>query len=54
MKVRHPSEAVFFDLMTEAGLCQAGNMTITVPTGEDQDLVGAPEKVDIYAFRAMA
>ena len=49
-KVRHPSEAVFFDLMAEVGLGQTGHVIVPLPTGEDPGLLGAPEVVDIYTF----
>lgn len=50
MKVRHSSEAVFFDLMKDAGLAIEDNFAIPLPSRwspEDQEL----ETVDVYVFK---
>ena len=51
MKVRHPSEAVFFDLMDKAGLSQAAHTAIPIPNGEAPEASIDQEQVDIYAFK---
>ena len=50
MKVRHSSEAVFFDLMKDAGLAIENNFAIPLPrhwSPEDQAL----ETVEVYVFK---
>lgn len=50
MKVRHSSEAVFFDLMEDAGLEIEDNFAIPLPSHwspEDQEL----ETIEIYVFK---
>jgi hypothetical protein len=49
MKVRHDSEAVFFDLMIDAGIVQVGKYSERVG-----NLDGEDESVDIYLFRGAA
>ena len=51
MKVRHDSEAVFFDLMVKAGLIKAENYTIPLPDQQRADTEQALEAVDVYVFR---
>lgn len=46
MKVRHASEAVFFDLMTDHGIVQVGKHSERVGNLGDED-----ESVDIYLFQ---
>jgi precorrin-6B methylase 2 len=46
MKVRHASEAVFFDLMKEHGIVQVGKHSERVGNLGDED-----ESVDIYLFK---
>ncbi|KFY42102.1 hypothetical protein V494_02594 [Pseudogymnoascus sp. VKM F-4513 (FW-928)] len=46
MKVRHESEAVFFDLMTDHGIVQVGKHSERVGNLGDED-----ESVDIYLFK---
>ncbi|KAI9834831.1 MAG: hypothetical protein M1819_002739 [Sarea resinae] len=54
MKVRHASEAVFFDLMAEAGLAQYGH--VALPSSPCQKTLandfGEPEIIDVYVFGA--
>ncbi|QDS67643.1 hypothetical protein FKW77_004615 [Venturia effusa] len=45
MKVRHPSEDVFFDLMRQALFIEASHMKIQLPS-----VAGAGEKVEVYVF----
>ena len=51
-KVRHSSEAIFFDLMSQAKILQAGHTVMPLPNGEEADVAGAAEHVDIYIFLA--
>ncbi|KAI9841214.1 MAG: hypothetical protein M1837_000941 [Sclerophora amabilis] len=51
MKVRHPSEAVFFDLMLGAGLLQRGHTAIQLPSTIACEEKEAPEKIDVYVFQ---
>lgn len=46
MKVRHSSEAVFFDLMAEAGFVVHNSTTLTLPTSDSEE----EESVDVYVF----
>ena len=51
MKVRHSSEAVFFDLMKEAGLAIEDSFAIPLPnywSPADQEL----EKIEVYVFKS--
>ncbi|KAL9120769.1 MAG: hypothetical protein Q9187_002676 [Circinaria calcarea] len=51
MKVRHPSEAVFFDLMSTSGLEIKEYLSITMP-GDYRNSTGLElETVDIYTFQ---
>ena len=50
MKVRHDSEAVFFDLMAAAGFIIAEHSTITLPDQQRADNGQELEVVDIYVF----
>lgn len=50
MKVRHPSESIFFDLMAEAGLAQRGHDTITLPDKSRKTTAQDLETIDIFAF----
>ena len=50
MKVRHDSEAVFFDLMAAAGLIIAEHSAITLPDQQRADSGQDLEVVDIYIF----
>lgn len=49
-KVRHPSEAVFFDLMAEAGFNIAERLTTDMPDALRKANDLPLEKVDIYNF----
>lgn len=46
MKVRHSSEAVFFDLMSDAGFVIGRQIALQIPSDEDTPR----EKVDVYVF----
>jgi hypothetical protein len=46
MKVRHSSEAVFFDLMSDAGFVIEGQTALPIPGDDDTTI----EKVDIFVF----
>ncbi len=46
-KVRHPSEAVFFDLMAAAGMEQTGCTSVLLPTA----MPDVSSTVDIHIFR---
>ena len=50
MKVRHDSEAVFFDLMAAAGFVVAEHSAITMPDQQRADSGRELEVVDIYVF----
>ena len=50
MKVRHDSEAVFFDLMAAAGFVVAEHSAITIPDQQRADSGGELEVVDVYVF----
>lgn len=50
MKVRHDSEAVFFDLMAAAGFVVAEHSAITMPDQQRADSDRELEVVDIYVF----
>jgi hypothetical protein len=51
-KVRHPSEAIFFEYIAEAGFVQSDHVAIPLPSNEDLWLPSDPEDVDIYVFQA--
>ena len=51
MKVRHPSEAVFFDLMSNSGLEITEHAVITMPDDYRSNTGLELETVDIYTFR---
>ena len=46
-KVRHVSELIFFDLMTDAGIIQVEHLTIPLPSGCDEE----DENAEIHIFR---
>ena len=50
MKVRHDSEAVFFDLMAAAGFVVAEHSAITLPDQQRANSGRELEVVDIYVF----
>ena len=50
MKVRHDSEAVFFDLMAAAGFIIAEHSAVTLPDQQRADNGQELEVVDIYVF----
>ncbi|KAF2405473.1 hypothetical protein EJ06DRAFT_27269 [Trichodelitschia bisporula] len=50
MKVRHPSEAVFFELMSKAGLAIASH--VEIPLASDVSDNEVPESIDVYCFSA--
>ena len=49
MKVRHPSELVFFDLMSEAEFVIADHISVDLSTKEDY--TEAEERIDFYLFQ---
>ncbi|KAI9818114.1 MAG: hypothetical protein M1827_000739 [Pycnora praestabilis] len=51
MKVRHASEAVFFELMSEAGINEHGHTEVLLPNGEELNYGNSSETVDIYVFQ---
>ena len=51
MKVRHDSEAVFFELMSNAGLEQIRHDTIKLPDGTRYENERPLEKIEIYDFQ---
>ena len=50
MKVRHDSEAVFFDLMAAAGFLVAEHSAITIPDQQRASSGRELEVVDVYVF----
>lgn len=50
MKVRHDSEAIFFDLMAEGGLVETDSVTIELPDRIRQETQRPLETVDVYVF----
>ena len=51
-KTRHPSEAVVFELMEEAGFLVNEKCTILAPaTDDDVAEVEDPEQIDVYVFQ---
>lgn len=50
MKVRHDSEAIFFDLIGAAGFVKAEHCAITLPDRQRAEGDEALETVDIYVF----
>lgn len=50
MKVRHDSEAVFFDLMAGAGLASIEHTAIPLPDRTRTDIGQALEVVDVYVY----
>ncbi|KAH0553398.1 hypothetical protein GP486_006533 [Trichoglossum hirsutum] len=51
-KVRHSSEAIFFEHIADAGLVQSDHVAIPLPSNEDFGLSSDSEDVDIYLFQA--
>lgn len=50
MKVRHDSEAIFFDLMAEAGLIETESTSIELPDRIRQETKQPLEAVDVYVY----
>ena len=50
MKVRHDSEAIFFDVMAEAGFVKAEHHAVALPDRERADTGQVLESVDIFLF----
>jgi predicted nicotinamide N-methyase len=50
MKIRHPSEAVFFDLMEAASLIQIDHCVNPLPNAEENEY-SKGEGIEIYCFR---
>ena len=52
MKVRHPSEQIFFDLLAEAGFEARHHATIVTPLRDHHDdTVEDAEKIEVYEFK---
>lgn len=51
-KVRHPSEAIFFEHIAEAGFVRGDHVAIPLPSNEDLWLSSDSEDVNIYVFQA--
>ena len=51
MKVRHDSEAVFFDMMAEAELIEIDSITIELPDRIREETEQPLEVVDVYVYR---
>jgi Lysine methyltransferase len=49
-KVRHSSEAVFFERITDAGFYQDGHVAIPLPSSEGLWSPNDPRNVDLYIF----
>ena len=49
-KVRHDSEAMFFDLMTRAGLAELEHINVLLPDKQRTEMDQSLESVDIYTF----
>lgn len=50
MKVRHPSEAVFFDLMFSAGFIVTGHKIISLPDRQRVKIGQSLETIEIYSY----
>lgn len=50
MKVRHESEAIFFDLIADAGLIEIDHVKIALPDRQRQAVGQSMEAVDIYIY----
>ncbi|KAI9791915.1 MAG: hypothetical protein M1833_001297 [Piccolia ochrophora] len=53
MKVRHPAEAVFFELMKAGELMQSGHASIPLPTPRGEEDAVEEQCIDVYTFRRL-
>lgn len=51
MKIRHESEAIFFDLMAGAGFLEIESMTVRLPDQIRQETGQSLEVVEIYVYK---
>ena len=53
LKVRHSSEAVFFELLIAAGFRELGHTSVSLPTQGRSESDQAYDKIEIYEYRRM-